>query len=140
MKNYFFFLSGYLLFFTSCTKQLILRKSYFKGKENTVNRVYEYNLKANTVSFKTDSDIEVKKIFLNHKDYKFIYSMLNKAGIKSNYCWTSNVTYPKYSFKYEIIFDERKKMSQCTTQTVKYEIYDSFNKVADTIRKKITIN
>lgn len=135
MKNCLIFPIISLFLLESCSNRFILRKTYMIGEENISSRVNEYNIKSKTITIKTINSTKVKSFILKQKDYKFFYETLKNVGVSNNFCWTSIENYPKYSYKYEIIFNEKRIMSNCTAKPVKYEIYDSFNKIIDSINK-----
>lgn len=120
------------------SNNIILKTSYYEGAKNDLKRSYKYDTKNKTFTSEIDGIVTIKNFKMKKKEKLDFIKRFNSVNIHDNYCWKSLETLPEYSWKYEIVFNKKKQMPKCV-EMPKYEIYQTYNALKDTIKKKNTI-
>lgn len=116
------------------SKNIIQKTSYFEGSENNLKHYDEYKTRTRTLISEIDGVVTVKNFRMKNGEKLKFLNTLKALNINDNYCWVSLESLPEYSWKYEIILNEKEPLPKCI-QKPKYEVFEAYRVLTDTIKE-----
>ncbi|MBU8884062.1 hypothetical protein KSK37_13285 [Kaistella sp. DKR-2] len=116
------------------SKNIIQKTSYLEGSENNLKHYDEYKTRTRTLISEIDGVVTVKNFRMKNGEKLKFLNTLKALNINDNYCWVSLESLPEYSWKYEIILNEKEPLPKCI-QKPKYEVFEAYRVLTDTIKE-----